>query len=226
MLNFKLTWLPFATLLKPIVATTYFARNYCLHKFTIHTYQQNIMKKNILILFCLFLYQAKAQDYGSSLGFNLGFTGNGLGVMADYNYYANRFNNSSINIAAAVSLANYTYRDYDIRYSVYAIQLGYTQQVWEIYRGPRKRILRLGILFGGQVGYELINNGYRVLSPELQILQKSQFIYGPYLGAEIDYNLGNQTSLILHANENYHFNSETGSLIPYFGIGLRFYNSY
>jgi hypothetical protein len=183
------------------------------------------MKKIIIVFICLYVYQTKAQDYGSSLGINLGYAEGGIGIMADYNYYANRFNNSSINIAAFMSFDNYTYMELDIPYSLYALQLGYTQQIWEVFRG-RTRTLRAGLLLGGQIGYELVNNGKTMLKDDIRIRQESQLIYGPYLGLEIDYNLGNQISLILHGHENYHFNSDVGNLTPYIGLGLRFYNGY
>ncbi|UOB16699.1 conjugal transfer protein TraO [Abyssalbus ytuae] len=176
------------------------------------------MKKIIFIILCISVYKIEAQSYGSSLGVNAGYAEDGIGIMAEYNYYVSRFN--SVHISGYMSFANYKYEDIDVPYALYSLQVGYTQNIW---RNHFRRNIKISGLGGVQVGYESINNGKESLWTGDIVTSESKIIYGAYLGAEIDLLLGDDFSFIIRANENFHINSDVGNLTMFAGIGIRYY---
>lgn len=154
-------------------------------------------------------------NLASSVGVSGGYVEDGFGVMGTFNFHPNRFKYFQISVLAAFAEDNAT----DIPYNIFTIQPGL---YYRAYISPRKNFsLFLG--GGGLFGYEVINNGSNELPSGALIDAKSQFIYGGYLGAEAEFALSNDFSLLVKANEYYHINSDVGNFYPYAGLGLRYF---
>ena len=76
---------------------------------------------------------------------------------------------------------------------------------------------------GGVFGYETINKGDKNLKGGEKIISESGFIYGAYLGLDLDYSLSDVLSVSLKANQYYHANSSLGDFVPFVGLGARIY---
>ena len=72
-------------------------------------------------------------------------------------------------------------------------------------------------------GYETVNKGEKNLSNGALITSRPGFIYGAFLGLDIDYSISDKLSLVLKANQYYHANSNLGEFVPFVGLGLKYY---
>ena len=86
-----------------------------------------------------------------------------------------------------------------------------------------KNTLNVNISAGGLFGYETVNKGDKNLSNGALIKSKPGFIYGAYLGLDLEYSINDQLSAVLKANEYYHSNSTLGEFLPFIGLGVRYY---
>jgi hypothetical protein len=184
------------------------------------------MKKlKILLLFiCLTVIQPKAQSqsYYNTFAFNFGPVQDGFGGLLSYDYFLDRHN--FIEASLFLTAANYKYQpkndsEIKIPYNDFTANVGYSHNVFTNY----KNTYNLNISGGGVFGYETLNKGENILSNGASLNSRPGFIYGAYLGIELDISLTDATSVIIRGNEFYHANSSLGQFIPFGGLGLRFY---
>ena len=169
----------------------------------------------VLVLAGVSLQAQMRGNLASSVGVSGGYVEDGFGVMGTFNFHPNRFKYFQISVLAAFAEDGPT----DIPYNIFTIQPGL---YYRVYISPR-RGFSLFLGGGGLFGYEVINNGSNELPTGALIDARSQFIYGGYLGAEAEFALSNDFSLLVKANEYYHVNSDAGNFYPYAGLGLRYF---
>ena len=174
----------------------------------------------ITVLFCLAGSAVSGQMRGnlaSSVGVSGGYVEDGYGIMGTFNFHPNRFQYFQISVLAAIAEDKGAQ---NIPYNIFTIQPGL---YYRVFMAPRRKNFSLFLGGGGLFGYEVINNGSNELPTGALINGKSQFIYGLYLGAEMEIGLSNDFSLLIKANEYYHVNSDVGNFYPYVGVGLRYF---
>ncbi|NDP21388.1 MAG: hypothetical protein GZ091_09955 [Paludibacter sp.] len=179
------------------------------------------MKKTKLFLTALLaitISKSYSQTYKCAFGVNIGGTQDGMGVMINYNYFIKGDNSIAISILATDS--QYKYKEGDkITYNDLTLNLGYSTNLY--CTKNRKFGINLGL--GATVGYEIVNTSNKTLSNGGLVLGNSKTIYGAYTGVDLDYLINDRITLFLKANEYYHANSDLGNLIPFAGLGLRYY---
>lgn len=175
------------------------------------------MKTKILLSFLLIclVQEIRSQDH-SGVEITGGYAQNGFGVSIGYNYYTNR--QDYLQAAILYTNSKETYMDIDIPYNLFTFNGAYFFKILSNY----SRSLNLSLGGGGVAGYEIVNKGENELTTGALILDKSNFIYGAFAGIELDIYMADELSILLKANEYYHFNSDLGELTPYIGIGLKY----
>lgn len=158
-----------------------------------------------------------SQNQSTAIGLFGGYSENGAAALLNYNYYTNREN--FIQGGIYYSVNKIEKNGFEIPFNIFTLNVGYFDN---IYTSLRKNI-KVNIGGGPVVGYEVLNNGDNTLDSGAQILDKSQFIYGGFLSAEIDLYLSNDFSFIIKANEYYHVNSDIGQFTLFAGIGFRYF---
>lgn len=158
----------------------------------------------------------KAQNYASSLELSSGVVEDGYGINAGYNYYLNRFR--YIQGAVFLSFAEDNQQGFSVPYNNFTLNIGYFNNIIEALN--RKFAASLGA--GPVVGYEIINNGEQELSTGALVNNSSEFIYGGFVGAELDFYLSESFSIIGKANQYYHPSSDLGQFAFFGGVGIRY----
>jgi hypothetical protein len=158
----------------------------------------------------------KAQNYASSLELSSGIVEDGYGINAGYNYYLNRFR--YIQGAVFLSFAEDNQQGFSVPYNNFTLNIGYFNNIIEALN--RKFTASLGA--GPVVGYEIINNGEQELSTGALVNNSSEFIYGGFVGAELDLYLSESFSIIGKANQYYHPSSDLGQFAFFGGVGIRY----
>ncbi len=171
----------------------------------------------ILVTVSFSLTAQRRGNLASSVGVSGGYVEDGYGAMGTFNFHPNRFQYFQISILAAI--AEDKGRN-DIPYNIFTVQPGL---FYRVYISPRRKNFSVHLGGGGLFGYEVINNGSNELPNGALIDGKSQFIYGMFVGAEVELAIGDDFSLLLKANEFYHVNSDVGNFYPYIGAGLRYF---
>ena len=179
------------------------------------------MKKTKQIFFMLLLViglNANAQSYSDAFSVNVGVVQDGIGGLFNYNYFMDR--HDFIDAGLLVTLANYNYKEREkIPYNDFTFNAGYSKNVFFNYQNT----FNINIGAGGVFGYETINKGDKNLKGGEKIISESGFIYGAYLGLDLDYSLSDVLSVSLKANQYYHANSSLGDFVPFVGLGVRIY---
>lgn len=180
------------------------------------------MKCKFAILFIFVLnvsiYKGHAQSYSNGFSVSLGAVQDGVGGLISYNYFIDR--HDFIEAGLFLTAANYKYKeDIKIPYNDFTANIGFSKNVFYNYQNT----FNVNLCGGGVFGYETLNRGDKNLSNGALILSKQSFIFGGYLGVDIDYSITDKTSLLLKANQFYHANSSLGEFMPYVGVGVRFY---
>lgn len=179
------------------------------------------MKKILIytmITMILGCFSSKAQSYSDAFTVNIGAVQDGLGGVISYNYFLDR--HDFIDAGVLLTAANFKYVDgIKIPYNDFTLNLGYSKNVFWNY----KNTLNVNISAGGLFGYETVNKGDKNLSNGALIESKPGFIYGAYLGLDLEYSINDQLSAVLKANEYYHSNSTLGEFLPFIGLGVRYY---
>ncbi len=160
---------------------------------------------------------SKAQNYASTLEGTAGYAQDGFAFNIGYNYYLDRV--QYVQGALFMSFANDKVDGLSVPYNNFTLNIGYFR---EIYRSPRKSWL-LAIGGGGLVGYEVVNNGRERLDNGAVIDADSKFLYGLFIGAEIDVYLSDSWSITGKVNEYWHPPSDLGQFVFYGGIGVKYY---
>jgi len=174
----------------------------------------------VTILFCLATSSVFSQMRGnlaSSVGVSGGYVEDGYGIMGTFNFHPDRYRYFQISVLAAIAEDK---GDQNIPYNIFTIQPGI---YYRVFIAPQRKNFSLFLGGGGLFGYEVINNGSNELPSGALINGKSQFIYGLYLGAELEVGISNDFSILVKANEYYHVNSDVGNFNPYAGVGLRYF---
>lgn len=180
------------------------------------------MAKAFLIMaFTVFIsFGARSQEvFATSIGISGGYVEDGYGGMINFNFQKDRYSYWHFGVFAGFSQDRES-EGYVIPYNVINFQPGYFFRVFES-SGFKPVSVYLGA--GALGGYEIINNGSSELDNGAIINAKSQFIYGGFVGVELDYAFSKSFSLVGKANEYYHVNSDVGNWYPYFAVGLRYY---
>jgi hypothetical protein len=180
------------------------------------------MKKTKQIFFTLLLViglNANAQSYSDGFSVNFGVVPkDGIAALLNYNYFMDR--HDFIDAGLLITSSNYNYKDgIKIPYNDFTFNAGYSKNVFFNYENT----FNINIGGGGVFGYETINKGESKLTNGGIIGSKSGFIYGAYLGLDLDYAISDQLSIALKANEYYHANSTLGEFLPFVGLGFRYY---
>jgi hypothetical protein len=180
--------------------------------------------KVFLILLLAFAYsKTAAQSYANAFALSVGAVTDGIGINGNYNYFLDR--HDFIEASLFVTFAKYKYDNQidkiSIPYNDFTVNAGYSKNVFYNFQNT----FNVNISGGGVFGYEAINKGNKELSNGSIILSKPGFIYGAYLGLDLDYSFTDQYSIFLKANGFYHANSTLGEFLPYVGVGVRFYTN-
>lgn len=179
----------------------------------------NLNKDIIIVLFLwLITLSVSAQNYASSVGISAGYVEDGFGGNATFNFHPNR--TSYLQIGIFTSFSEEEVDGVKIPYNIFAFQPGYYRRIFLV--NSRKP---LGFYIGGGAiaGYEVINNGSSELPSGALITAKSKFVYGGFVGIEIEWQLKESFSIAAKVNEHYHVNSDIGNLYPFAGLSLRYY---
>ena len=179
------------------------------------------MKKQLTLILFLILFlveNANAQSYSDAFSVNVGVVQDGIGGLLNYNYFMDR--HDFIDAGLLVTVANYNYKEgIKIPYNDFTFNAGYSKNVFFNYQNT----FNINIGAGGIFGYETINKGDKNLENGAKIISESGFIYGAYLGLDLDYSLNDALSVSLKANQYYHANSSLGDFVPFVGLGARIY---
>jgi hypothetical protein len=181
------------------------------------------MKKIKILLFSLVLIlfistTVKAQSYANGFAGNIGIVQDGIGGVFSYNYFLDR--HDFIEAGVFITAANFKYVEgIKIPYNDFTLNLGYSKNVFWNY----KNTFNVNIGAGGVFGYETVNKGDKELKNGGIIRSEPGFIYGAFIGLDVDYALTDKYSLTLRMNEFYHANSDLGEFVPFVGIGFRYY---
>lgn len=182
------------------------------------------MKKTKQIFFTLLLViglNANAQSYSDGFTINVGVVKDGVAGLINYNYFVDR--HDFIESGLLITNSNFKYSKYNeeisIPYNDFTFNAGFSKNIFYNY----KNTFNINIGGGGVFGYETINNGESKLTNGASIGSKSGFIYGAYVGLDLDYGISDQLSIALKANEYYHANSTLGEFLPFVGLGFRYY---
>lgn len=161
---------------------------------------------------------ANAQSYSNAFVFNLGVVQDGFGGLISYDYFLDR--HDYIEAGILMTAANFKYvENIKIPYNDFTLNLGYSKNVFFNYQNT----LNINLTAGGIFGYETVNKGEKELSNGAIIKSDAGFIYGGFIGVDVDYSLNDELSLVLRLNEYYHANSQLGEFVPFAGLGLRYY---
>jgi len=178
------------------------------------------MKKLKLLLIVLFFTSltTKAQSYANGFALNIGVVQDGIGGIMSYNYFLDR--HDFIEAGLFFSAANYKYKEsIKVPYNDFTVNAGYSKNVYY----NLQNTFNVNIGAGGVFGYETVNKGEKRLENGALVKSRAGFIYGAYIGIDIDYSINDRFSITLKANEFYHANSELGEFIPFAGLGFRYY---
>lgn len=159
-----------------------------------------------------------SQSYSDAFSINIGVVQDGFAGLANYNYFLDR--HDFIDAGLLLTSASYQYKDQiKIPYNDFTFNAGYSKNVYF----NQRNTFNANIGGGGVFGYETLNNGDKKLPNGALILSESSFIYGAYIGLDLDYVITDSFSLSIKANQYYHANSSIGQFVPFIGIGTRIY---
>lgn len=180
------------------------------------------MKKLIIIILVSWAFSPviNAQSYANAFVFNVGVIQDGIGATLNYNYFIDRHDFIVGSLLLTSSKYKYT-SEINIPYNDFTFNVGYSKSVYYSDENTFNINLDAGVVFG----YQTINNGNPVLSNGSIILSKPGFVYGGFLGVDLDYSISDQYSIVVKGTEFYHMNSTLGKLFPYIGVGIRFYSN-
>lgn len=186
------------------------------------------MKKTKLLLLFIVLMLAlpikgrSQSSYYNAFAFNLGVVQDGLGGLLTYNYFVNRhdFIEASLFLTAAkFKYQTKTETQIKIPYNDFTVNAGYSTNILTNDRNT----YNLNLCAGGVFGYETLNKGETELENGAILESRPGFIYGAYIGLELDVSITDAMSILVRGNEYYHANSKLGEFVPFIGAGLRIF---
>ncbi|MEM8765195.1 MAG: conjugal transfer protein TraO [Bacteroidota bacterium] len=176
--------------------------------------------KRILPLLFLFSFSfvsgQQYANYSSSLELTGGYTNDGYAINGGFNYYLDRY--SYVQGAVYLSFAKNEQEGFEVPYNNFTLNVGYFRNVY----GSLNRKFYAAIGGGAVIGYEVVNNGNEELEGGAIVDNRSNLLYGAFIGAEIDIYLSETFSFLIKANEYYHPSSDLGTFTFYGGAGIRY----
>ena len=171
----------------------------------------------MLIVFISIGFISNAQNYNAAVSLSSGYVQDGFGLQGSYNFTLNKKEYIQSSLLVTFSKEKYLYME--IPTNIASLNIGYYNT---IFRNLRQTLS--WSLGGGMIGgYEFINNGNSDLANGAEIGSESKLIYGFFIGSEHDIYINNYYSILIKVQEFYHLNSDAGKLLPYAGIGVRYY---
>ncbi|GAA4277537.1 conjugal transfer protein TraO [Aquimarina mytili] len=179
------------------------------------------MKKTVFILMLFYGVLASAQLTDNSLNaidVSAGYAENGFGVSLSYNRYISYSKrNNYFQFALLYTFSNIEKKGFDLPYNLITLNLGY------FYNIPLDRFDKINLNLGGGMvaGIERINKGNKELETGALLKSDGGFIYGPFIGGELELFVSSNVSFLIKANEFYHINSDIGDFTIFAGGGIR-----
>lgn len=171
--------------------------------------------KTILVIIILFPFWLHSQTQ-EGVGLNAGYTDGGFGALAGYSIYPDRY--QFFEISAYFGFSKDKFKGNEIPYSVYSVNVGYYNRVFN----SRARNFNLFVGGGPLLGYEIVNNGDKFLDNGAIIEAESKFLYGGYIGLEGELIITYDFSLTVKAMEFWHPSSDLGKFTPFISLGFRY----
>lgn len=164
----------------------------------------------------LCLSASYAQTYTIGASINGGITDEGFGGMVTLDYKIGWFDFAQVGIQSyqAKKMAS-TGDEIDVDFT--AANLGYFVDL--IGNNNRKLAIYLGA--GLVAGSERLNKGDELLPSGAFLKEAKRFIYGGFVGADLDVFIIPTVTLNFKAYQYYHINSELGNFNPYAGAGIK-----
>lgn len=176
----------------------------------------NPLRRMLMLLFILSFSAASAQTYKIGASINGGITDDGFGGLITFDYKIDWFNYAQAALQVYQSTKTAPTGD-EIEINMSAVNLG----VFVDLLGNNNR--KIAVYLGGGVvgGMEQLNNGEEQLPSGAFLKSAKNFIYGGFVGADLDIFIIPTITLNIKANQYYHVNSELGNFNPYAGIGIK-----
>lgn len=181
--------------------------------------QENNSKKDDFIQESRLVQNTKNYSF-SAFG---GYTENGFTLLGCYNFHNSKDSTKQHNFIELSVLASFINEDissYEIPVHNYTLNIGYFKKVTMLSGMPKEFTTSIGV--GGLLGYESINSNTQELPNGVLILDKSKFIYGGFIGANVNIFLSEQFDLTAKSNLYYHPNSDVGQTKIFVGIGIKY----
>ena len=152
-----------------------------------------------------------------------GYTENGFSFLGSYNFYNSnelRKLNDFIELSFLASFSNEDLSGYEIPVNNYTLNAGYFKRIPMLSGTLQEITTTIGL--GGLIGYESINANNQDLPNGALILDESKFIYGGFIGMNVDIFISNHFDLTAKSNLYYHPNSNIGKTKIFIGVGLKY----
>ncbi len=175
-----------------------------------------ILLLQILVLSCFFSYGQRQSNYGSSVEITGGYTGEGYGFSAGFNYYVNKW--TYYQGSVFIGISNEKFQEIVIPYTNFSVNATYNRNVWF----NRRKEFSLSVGGGPVIGWEVVNNGNNELSNGAIIQSSSQFIWGVVAQSEFQYVINNSWTTFIKLNQFFHISSDLGNFQPYASIGFKY----
>ena len=172
-----------------------------------------------LIFYLLLTGFAYSQKQISSLDVTIGATQDGFAGSIDYNSFFDRSRKSYIQAGILVTDSKFNYKSFEIDYNILTFSLNYFHQFY----GNRSGAFKIYGGVGLTGGYEYVNNGKNELPNGALLSTKSNAVYGANVGIDSDIYLNDKFSFVIRLREYWHVYSDIGTLIPYGGLGIKYY---
>lgn len=184
-----------------------------------------------LTSFILFL--ASFNVFGQYYDGGIGLTGF-YGEEFDYGYAGNLSYSHKINyfdyieVGVQVSSIDLEFLGRDIPTDIYSFNAGF---YYDLFRNNRRFFHNpaFAIVLGGglQIGWERFDLSEIRLEDGTEIdVETEKLVFGPYVGANVDFFVNQFFAIAIKLTETYHVNSDIGNFVPYAGIGLKFVMNY
>ena len=188
------------------------------------------MASKITTVFLFFIsLTALGQYYDGGIGAT-GFYGEefdyGIAGNLSYSHRTNYFDYIEVGLQA--NFVDLEFLGVEIPTQIYALNAGF---YYDLFRNNRRFFHHpaFAIVLGGglQVGYEQFDLSGIVLEDGTELdVATEKVVFGPFVGANIDFFLNKTFAIAIKLTETYHINSDIGNLVPYAGLGVKFVMNY
>ena len=181
------------------------------------------MKKSLILIICLISLASNAQlrdDTLNSIDVSGGYAENGYGVNLSYNlYFSKSRKNNYLQLSGLYTSGKIEKQEFEINYQLFSVNAGF------YYNLPLDTRDKISFNAGGGLtgGIERLNDGKEALPTGALLSTTGGFVFGPYVGGDLEIALSTSISFLIKANGFYHINSEIGDFTIFAGGGLRFF---